>query len=767
MSSLYVFTILSAFILLPYQVSLSIQKTEPKESEWELNSGCLEIPIANRNHKFQLNIESEKLERILITDKKIEEKANHLVKDIKSLCEKNSKICIEKYFENSQSSKAQKSVFKLDYCSEATFVYACISDNNQSENKKNLNNLKTRILDFDAQLKDILDDQKSKNNKQILKLRNDKILENQLKNKNFKNPLFIYKQYSTNALEMTLRMIAFLFNTQAIEKAFVLNKSEIENYLLQSSTLTDSASLMKEDLKKIFELKQNTQDGRMLKSSDDQVVNLCVVLGGDGSIMYANSLLISINAKVPILSFNLGTLGYLSYYDSAKFESILKELYDPYIPIYYEKRSLLEGKIIKKNIYSNNNNIINNSNNSNQNSYENEKLEGKIFRALNEFSFEKLKKNMLEFEMYYNGLQLPNIRGNGLIAATPTGSTTYNLSLKGPIIHYNIEGFIINFDAAFTFNAAPIFFSKNDVLKIFITGRTQECNFITDGIIELILNQEYGVEIKLSNEKRDFIILHSYVNNESDIWMKKIIHQLGWGSAFKNITLTENKNIEIIDNENGIQNDINNSNNYDGIKDEVNKLNNLSSVARIRIKPEFSQNEICQKINDINLSDNKIKNDIDYYATEEYKECTSITPETCKHQNKCNAKCVYVECRVNNNKSSLFPLCLPKLFDETELLNHCNSENPLKSFDLKYHIYKIPCSNSHAIASDDKTVQANESSNSLLEIFFILLIIAFMLLLLISFYYKNYLIKNNEQPFEVPNLCPSFLFPRKNQYVNF
>jgi NAD+ kinase len=145
-------------------------------------------------------------------------------------------------------------------------------------------------------------------------------------------------------------------------------------------------------------------------------IDLLIVLGGDGTLLSAARALGAY--KVPILAVNLGGLGFLT-------SVTLEELYP-----------VLEQAITGQNRTS-----------------ERMMLEAEIFRrgttairqlALNDAVANKgALSRMLEFDVYVDNDHVGRYRADGLIVATPTGSTAYSLAAGGPVVHPDLDAFVI------------------------------------------------------------------------------------------------------------------------------------------------------------------------------------------------------------------------------------------------------------------------------------------------------------------------------------
>lgn len=146
-----------------------------------------------------------------------------------------------------------------------------------------------------------------------------------------------------------------------------------------------------------------------------QKAQAVVVLGGDGTILHAAKKFK--NEKTIIAGFNLGRLGFLaSVREQKNFFAALERLFKGNYGII--ERNLVEAAVIRKN--------------------------RRIFKAeaLNEVAVIN-PLGMVEIEADIEGFVFQNIRGTGVLAATSTGSTAFNLSAHGPIVLPDLETFIL------------------------------------------------------------------------------------------------------------------------------------------------------------------------------------------------------------------------------------------------------------------------------------------------------------------------------------
>ena len=122
---------------------------------------------------------------------------------------------------------------------------------------------------------------------------------------------------------------------------------------------------------------------------------------------------------------------------------------------------------------------------------------------------------------------------DGIIFASPTGSTAYSLSAGGPLLHYEVEGLVLSSICPFSLSFRPIVIPKDIVLSVKIGKSGCEPIVVNDGMIVNKLKIGELIEIRLSDGHLDFIVLNKFVPNRSVLWKEKIVQSLGWNNAFK------------------------------------------------------------------------------------------------------------------------------------------------------------------------------------------------------------------------------------------
>lgn len=176
-----------------------------------------------------------------------------------------------------------------------------------------------------------------------------------------------------------------------------------------------------------------------------------IVLGGDGTMLRAGAM--SCKYNTPIVGINLGTVGFLIDVEvSSAFLAIEKILAGDYK---IEKRIMLNSVMTL------------------------DGAEKECFTSLNDVCISKgTYSKIINLNVYVNDEYLATFRADGIIIATPTGSTAYNLSAGGPIVKPDAQNIVITPVCAHSFHARGIVVSGDDVIKIVADDTTRGEMFI-------------------------------------------------------------------------------------------------------------------------------------------------------------------------------------------------------------------------------------------------------------------------------------------------
>ena len=197
-------------------------------------------------------------------------------------------------------------------------------------------------------------------------------------------------------------------------------------------------------------------EGALIVSRDQigKEVDLAVVLGGDGTMLGASSLVA--DEGVPVLGINLGRLGFLTPFDPADAEIALA--------------AALEGKLTTSERMRL------------QVTYIPDDGETVMRVGLNDVVIHQgSMARLIEVEARLDGELVANYRADGLIVATPTGSTAYNLAAGGPIIEPGQQAMALTPICAHSLTSRPLVVSGSSVISIAMDGESRGVVLTVDG----------------------------------------------------------------------------------------------------------------------------------------------------------------------------------------------------------------------------------------------------------------------------------------------
>lgn len=223
-----------------------------------------------------------------------------------------------------------------------------------------------------------------------------------------------------------------------------------------------------------------------------------IVLGGDGTILAAARAMQA--NQVPLVGINLGKLGYLAAFSLEEFESnIDAALTDDSL---ISPRLMLEVTV---------------------NGTEGEKLTS---IAMNDVVIQAGPPfRMVSLALYLNDNDVTRISGDGLIVATPVGSTAYNLSAGGPILQPTVKGLAITPICAHSLTHKPLVVDENVTVTIVPERLNDGTRVILDG--QDMLPVSVGDKVTVRRFPRDFLL----VANPGYAPWYTLVTKLKWGQA--------------------------------------------------------------------------------------------------------------------------------------------------------------------------------------------------------------------------------------------
>ena len=274
----------------------------------------------------------------------------------------------------------------------------------------------------------------------------------------------------------------------AAELEYLKNRSDLDELIKQTQNESPDISDLIEDID--FDI-----DYRKLeKNVFDFDCDMAIILGGDGTLLRAQS---KMNPEIPIFAVNMGTVGFLTDTEASDtFKNLNEILKGDY---YKEKRTRL---------------VVSHENNN--------------YTAMNEVVIMTDKPaKMLHFQIKVDGEIIDEIRADGLIISTPSGSTAYSMSAGGPIIDPKVGGFIIIPICPYKLGARPFVVSDNSEITVKLLKKGKSAVFVMDGQINEEANYEEEITFKKSDKNVNFI------RTSNKYFYKKVKDKLSEGGVNK------------------------------------------------------------------------------------------------------------------------------------------------------------------------------------------------------------------------------------------
>jgi NAD+ kinase len=290
----------------------------------------------------------------------------------------------------------------------------------------------------------------------------------------------IYGQYYLVSTEPIIKDIFVFFNNNNVEMVI---ESDFLNMLYE-----------KQIIKKEYKTFSSHNE---LDSSFDMLISI----GGDGTILRAVTLVR--NSGVPILGINAGRLGFLATVQKENIAEFMQFVIDKKYKI--SKRTLLSLTCYP----------------------ENKDIDGLNF-AMNEISVSRKETtSMITIDTYLNDEFLNSYWADGLIIATPTGSTGYSLSCGGPILTPDVKSLVITPIAPHNLNARPLVVPDINEIRLKVSGREEKYLVSLDSRITSVANESI-LTIKKTNFKINMVEI------PEETFLKTLRTKLLWGEDRRN-----------------------------------------------------------------------------------------------------------------------------------------------------------------------------------------------------------------------------------------
>ena len=220
-------------------------------------------------------------------------------------------------------------------------------------------------------------------------------------------------------------------------------------------------------------------------------VDIVVVFGGDGTLL--NAARKYLNYDIPILGINMGNVGFLTDISTDNFEKTIKEVLNGNYKI--EERNLVSAKFGNNHLYGLNEVVIHSG----------------------------AYAQLMRYRLNVNDKVVYEQRSDGLIIATPTGSTAYALSAGGPIIHPSLDVWTILPMLPQSLSSRPFVISTDEKVEMdLFDGPNENAKICVDGQDDIDI--PYGEKILISKMEKTLKLVHP---NDNDFF-EACREKLGW-----------------------------------------------------------------------------------------------------------------------------------------------------------------------------------------------------------------------------------------------
>ncbi|MCB0391472.1 MAG: NAD(+)/NADH kinase [Bdellovibrionales bacterium] len=258
---------------------------------------------------------------------------------------------------------------------------------------------------------------------------------------------------------------------------------------------SDEALSKSEELKNWLEKKnidvyshpqQKIKNCNVLENMAD--ADLVIALGGDGT--YLEAVRLCSGNETPILGINMGSLGFLTVSPIENLYSIVdKALADE---LESRPRTMLMAEVGDQK-----------------------------FTALNDIVFERGEQSqLLSLRVTTGDHLISDLKADGLIFSTPTGTTAYNLAAGGPILHPEVQAFVMTPICPHSLTNRPTVFADTQDVTVELLNDNQVARLTIDGQMKLKVNKQQKVKIKKAPYKH--YVLRSPSHNYFDLLRKKL-----------------------------------------------------------------------------------------------------------------------------------------------------------------------------------------------------------------------------------------------------
>ena len=226
--------------------------------------------------------------------------------------------------------------------------------------------------------------------------------------------------------------------------------------------------------------------------------DLAVVLGGDGTLLSQARRVVG--RRIPLVGVNFGRLGFLAEFDWESLQEHAGVIFGPNPPVH--EHMILSIQVCEP---------------SGKCAHEDIAINDCVVTAGHPF-------RMIELQLSIDGDAGPTFTGDGVIVATPVGSTAYNVSAGGPIVHPKLDAMIITPIAAHSLAFRPIVVSASSTVEIQVRRANDGTTLVLDGRVTVPLKVGQRIRVGRHSERARFIV------NPSSTYWEILLEKLRWAA---------------------------------------------------------------------------------------------------------------------------------------------------------------------------------------------------------------------------------------------
>lgn len=224
---------------------------------------------------------------------------------------------------------------------------------------------------------------------------------------------------------------------------------------------------------------------------------LVVVFGGDGT--YLRAVRLMHECQVPILGFNMGSLGYLAHHVADNMKNVIETLEKTLAgEMCMQSRARLQVRAFVKG-----------------------KKKPQVFTALNDVVLERgSNSQLIHVSIQLNNARVHDVKADGFIIATPTGSTAYNLAAGGPILDPEAPAFVITPVAPHSLTHRPLVVPESKTIRLQMESVKLQAHLVVDG--QKVLDLKSGDELIIEKSDIDHQLVIAKGHNDYHLLRQKL-----------------------------------------------------------------------------------------------------------------------------------------------------------------------------------------------------------------------------------------------------